>query len=78
MSEWISVDDRLPDEDSLVVAARLYEHIDDPDACLCNFYHKIFSVNTDGLEASNFDGGAVITMTFEPTHWLLVMPPGIK
>jgi hypothetical protein len=77
MSEWISVSDRLPGQNTLVVAAKLYEYIDDPDACLCNFFQGAFHVNTDGLEASNYDGGAAITMNFEPTHWLLVMPPRI-
>lgn len=77
MSEWISIEDRAPDEDSLVVvAAFLYGCWNEPDACVCNFYNGKFVLNTDGLEAENYDGGAVVKMTFTPTHWLpLPTPP---
>lgn len=74
MSEWISVKTRLPEEDSLVVAAQLYDY-NTPDACICNFYDGVFVLNEDGLEASNYDGDAQIAMTFAPTHWILLPDP---
>ena len=68
MNDWISVEDKLPEPDTLVVAAKLYDWWD-PDAAVCNFYHGKFCLNCDGLEASNWDGGACITLDFIPTHW---------
>lgn len=73
MSNWISVDDKLPEEDSLIVAAHFYEFTSEPDAAVCNFYNGNFKLNTDGLEASNYDGGAVIIMDFKPTHWMAIL-----
>jgi hypothetical protein len=72
MSEWISVKDSLPAEDSFVVAAHLYEYGSDTDACICNFYYGEFRVNSDGLEAY---GGAMIEMNFDPTHWMPLPGP---
>lgn len=69
MNEWMSVKDRLPDEDSLVVGAYLYEFTCEPDVAVCNFYNGNFLLNKDGLEASNYDGVATIDMRFNPTHW---------
>lgn len=67
--KWISVKDKLPTENSMVVAAYIYEH-SCPDAAICDFYGGSFHLNTDGMEASNYDGGASIIMTFSITHWL--------
>ena len=74
--KWISVDDKLPTENSMVVAAYIYEY-SDPDVAICNFYGGRFCLNTDGLEASNYDGGAMIIMTFSVTHWMLLPKPPI-
>jgi hypothetical protein len=71
MSEWISVEDRLPNEGSFVVAARMYDYCD-PDACVCDFLNGHFLLSTDGLLASNNDGGAEVEMDFKPTHWMLL------
>jgi len=70
MNEWISVEGRLPDEDSLIVAANFINYMYVPDVACCNFYNGQFCLNTDGISASNYDGGAVIVMEFKPTHWL--------
>ena len=75
MSNWISVEDRLPRDDSLVVAAYFYEHYRIPDAVVCNFYNGNFKLNTDGLEASNYFGEATITMEFKATHWMPLPEP---
>jgi hypothetical protein len=77
MSKWISIKDMLPKEDSFILAAKFFDYIEDIDACVCDFYHGKFHVNTDGLDASNYDGGAIITMNFEPTHWMRI-PKSIK
>ena len=70
MNEWININDRLPDEGSLVIAAYTYDSEMEVDACVCRFYRGNFGVYTDGLAASNYDGGAIIEMTFEPSHWI--------
>ncbi len=69
MKEWISVNDRLPDDDTLVVAAHIYEYATDIDAAVCWFLHGKFHVYEDGIEASNYDGGATISLDMEITHW---------
>jgi len=68
MSEWISVKDRLPDEDSYVVAGANINY-GPPDAAVFWFFHGGFHLHTDGLSAENYDGGACINCDFEPTHW---------
>lgn len=70
MSEWISVEDRLPEDGSLVVAAKFYEYIDEPDAAVCNFYGGRFLASDDALNAENHDGGAMIRLDVKPTHWV--------
>ena len=69
-NQWISVEDRLPEDGSLVVAAYHYEFTCEPDAAVCKFYNGNFQLNTDGLDAENHDGGAIITMNFKVTHWM--------
>jgi hypothetical protein len=68
--KWISVKERLPSEHELVVAARWLYAGCDPDISVCKYYHEDFFAFTDGLEARNYDGGAVIVMDFNPTHWM--------
>lgn len=75
MSDWISVEDRLPKDGQLVVAAKVYEYSDEPDAAVCWFLNGIFVANNEALEAENFDGGAVIQLDIEPTHWMTLPPP---
>jgi len=75
-NQWISVEDRLPEDDSFVVAAYHYGFTCDPDAAVCDFYNGGFQLNTDGLDAENHDGVATITMDFKVTHWMpLPKPP---
>lgn len=69
-SQWISVEDRLPEHGNLVVAAHLYEYGTEPDCAVCCFYDGVFLPHTDGLEANNYDGGAVITLDMDVTHWM--------
>ena len=75
-NQWISVEERLPEDDSFVVAAYHYGFTCDPDAAVCDFYNGGFQLNTDGLDAENHDGVATITMDFKVTHWMpLPKPP---
>lgn len=65
---WISVNDRLPDEDSYVVGsdgATKYSSF-----AVFEFFNGGFHLQTDGLDASNYDGGAVIKHCFVVTHWM--------
>jgi hypothetical protein len=75
MNKWISVEDRLPDEDSFVVAAHIYYYSGDIDACVCDFFNGQFFLNEDGLEESSYEGGAGIVMDFKPTHWMTLPEP---
>ena len=74
MSEWIRVSDRLPNEMQWVVFASFYgwgKQVMEIDSVVAGqFLNGSFHPNTDGLEASNYDGGACITLEMEPTHWM--------
>lgn len=67
--------ERLPENDSLVVAAKMYGHGIEPDAAVCWFMNYQFHAETDGLDASNHDGGACISLDMTPTHWKLLGLP---
>ena len=67
--QWIPVSDRLPDEDSIVVG-KSGGHIEYCDYAVFNFFNGIFCLNTDGVEASNYDGGAVIKCNFVVMEWM--------
>jgi hypothetical protein len=66
---WISVKDRLPQEDQLIVAARLYNS-SMPDAAVCWFYNGEFHLWTDGI-----DSGEYIRLAMEITHWMPLPEP---
>ncbi len=72
--EWISVEDRLPEDDSLVVAAHFYEFDISPDAAVCWFINGEFYFHDEGVKAENYDGGAVIQLDLEITHWCSLPP----
>ena len=68
MSEWISVDEIRPNEDQLVVFAEIgYGEI--YASASGSFFNGSFHLDDSGLEASNYDGGACISVDFTPTHW---------
>ena len=65
--KWISVKDQLPEEDSLVVGsdgATEYSSY-----AVFDFFNGKFYLQTEGLDASNYDGGAVIRCCFDVSHW---------
>ena len=66
--QWIPVSERLPDEDAVVVG-KSDAPIEYCDYAVFNFFNGIFHLNTDGLEASNYDGGAVIKCEFVVVEW---------
>lgn len=74
MSEWIRVDDRRPNEMQWVVFASFYgwgKRVMEIDSVVAGqFWNGSFHPNTDGLEASNYDGGACITLEMNTTHWM--------
>lgn len=77
MGEWIKCSERMPEEDSYVVAAEigggtLYSFV------ASWFLHGRFNLMEDGLSASNYDGGACISMNLSITHWMpLPAPPEV-
>lgn len=66
-SGWIPVSERLPDDDTYVVAADI-AHGEIYSAFAAWFVNGRFSV-MDGLSASNHDGGAIIEIDMPITHW---------
>lgn len=71
---WIKCSDRMPDDDTYVVVANI-GHGQIYEAVAAWYLHKSFRP-MDGLTASNYDGGAVIDMDIDITHWQpLPKPP---
>ena len=73
MSEWISVEDRLPKDGEVVIAGYIYEFSGEVDAFISWFMHGKFTADVDALEASNSCGWGVIEPSIKVTHWA-VMP----
>jgi len=76
MGEWISVDEMMPNDWQYVVAA------DIGDGCIysafvCHYSSGCFNPDTGGLQASNYDGGAVIYADSNTpiTHWMPLPEP---
>lgn len=75
MSDWISIEERLPEEDQDVVFASFYnwswsENME-LDSVVAGYFRKgSFYPSTEGLEASNYDGSASIYLNMTPTHWM--------
>lgn len=66
---WIKCSDRMPEDDQIVVIINsghgcIYE------AAVVTRRGDNFYLMDDGLEASNYDGGAVISLDIEPPHWI--------
>ena len=79
MGGWISVNERMPDEDQYVVFASFYswgQQLMELDGVVAGqFWNGSFHLNSEGLEASNYDGGACITLNMNPTHWMPLPEP---
>lgn len=74
--EWISVEDKLPTKYQKVVIADIFKGEVYDFAAAMYFGDKYFVAETEGLEASNYDGGACISLNMQITHWLpLPAPP---
>lgn len=69
MTDFIKVEDRFPDDDTLVIGVDLGYETSFPDAAIFCFMNGEFHVYTEGLIAENFDGGASISQDMNITHW---------
>ena len=69
MCNWINVNERLPEKYQRVVVADIYNGEICYFAAATYIDNNYFSAETDGLEASNYDGGAHISLDMEVTHW---------
>lgn len=67
MSEWISVEDRLPNEDEIVVGAVFYPGGMSPDAAIFKMINGRLLFRQDGLMV--FEGNGWVDAEFDPTHW---------
>lgn len=76
MGEWISVEDELPNRYQKVFVADIYNGEIYYFAAARHLENNCFCAETDGLEASNYDGGASIRLDMKVTHWMpLPAPP---
>ena len=69
-SGWIKCSDRMPEDDSYVVAAEIGHDGTIYAAVASWFLHNRFNLMEDGISASNYDGGACIDMNLSVTHWM--------
>lgn len=66
---WIKCSEKMPEEDSYVVAAEFIGK----EMCAAYaswFLHNHFNLMEDGITASNYDGGACISVDVNVTHWI--------
>lgn len=68
---WISVNERLPSKGQRVVFADIIDSVI-YSTCAGEFHEGDFVPDLDGLEASNYDGGAMIYLqtSMNITHWM--------
>lgn len=69
MSEWISVNDRMPVKFQKVIVADIGHGEIYSFAGATYMDDGFFVAETDGLEAENYDGGASISLDMDVTHW---------
>lgn len=67
---WIKCSERMPEDGQIVVIINA-GHGEIYEAATVTRYGPHFLL-LDGLEASNYDGGAVVTLRLEATHWMLL------
>ena len=78
MSNWISVDERLPYKHKPVIGACFYGYDIEPDAAVVYHDGDKWVVVTDMLKASNYDGYAEISLDAQPTHWMPLPEPPVE
>lgn len=73
--KWISVEERLPENTDEVLACHNYEY-SEPICVIAYCVKDKWFADDEGLEASNYDGGASIQLDVTITHWMpLPKPP---
>jgi len=76
MGVFINVDDNLPTKYQKVFVADIYNGEIRYFAAAMYLGNNCFCAETDGLEASNYDGSACISLDMKVTHWMpLPLPP---
>lgn len=78
MSEWISVEDRLPESGQKVVAANILngEVLDYATAYYFSIKHGAgWGVEDSAYTAENHDGPASIYLDINITHWMSLPEP---
>lgn len=73
MSEWIKTSERMPDDNQMVVIIDS-EHGSIYAGATCIYSAPRF-ILIAGLRAENYDGGAVVELDLEATHWMPLSPP---
>ena len=74
MSKWVSVKDRLPVEDALVIAAKFYETMP-PELAICQLIHKQFHVWEDGIQTETEDCRFYLKLDFDVEFWTYLPEP---
>ena len=78
MSEWISIDDRMPVKFQKVIVADIGHGEIYSFTGARYMGDGFFVAETDGLEAKNYDGGASISLDMDATHWMPLPKPPVE
>ena len=74
--KWISIKDRLPETTDNVLVCNFLEYAGCCNSFTVAYYNKKgWHPVVDMLTANNYDGGAVIDLDEEVTHWMPLLKP---
>ena len=70
MSEWISVEDKLPDTKECVLVADWYSGVN--YGMVKAYYNSAWFIDKDSVDVY---GDASVDLGFDPTHWMPLPEP---
>jgi len=77
--KWIDIRDELPSHTNTVLVCESYDPDFEPEYAIAWYSkNKKWVACSDMIEASNYDGGAHITIYGNVTHWAELTRPSIE